>query len=202
MACGPTQRSQGTFLFPHPQSPCPWSSPRLQEDKSTSCCCGFSQLNLSSTCALQALPSSCPAMIHGSSSALPYMGSWNVPSPALGISQCQEVPFSLLCHQPCLLPWSPAHAGHRPSLPHSAPHTTVPWGAPVPYHPLPHRCHPQARVPSLYGKPWSFPCPQIMVHAQQDRLSREHFPADPDMGSGCGAATSLCLILTKMVIFI
>lgn len=164
----PPKGAQETFLFPHPQSPCPRGLSQIAGGQRhlmlLQICCGSSQLNLSSSCALQSFPSPCPAMIHGSFSALPHMGTWNFTFPARGKTMLKSAFFSAL--PPALfVPLVPCPCWHRPSLPHSAPHTAVPWGAPVPHHPLPHRWHPQAQaqVPTPYGNPWSFPCPQITV---------------------------------------
>lgn len=167
------------------------ASLRPQEAKGTSHCSKMAAAPPSSTsparvpCAPS--PAPCSAVIHGSSPALPYMGTLHfLIFPALG----KPKGAFLYALPPALFaPLVPCPgASHRPTMPHDAPHATP---APLCSHPMPsphhlnhHRCHPhpKAHASSPCSNPWLFSCPQMMV--QQSRLARQGIPADHSVEKG------------------
>lgn len=155
---------------------------------------------------LAALPQLIPAVIHGSSSALPYVGTWNLTFPAHNPKKCLFLCFAT---SPVCSPGPLPVLGTDPACP-TQQFLGVALSHTIPYptdaiHIHRHESLPQmatlghSHVPKFW---WDRDTPRSWVHMQQGRLSREHIPADPHMGSGCGTATSLCLVLTKMLISI
>lgn len=109
----PPNEVQGALPFPLPQSPSPRGLSQaaggqrhlvLLQDG-----CSSSQLDLSPKGALRSFSSSlpcCDSWLH----SLPFL-IWELCISSLFLhweNQCQRVPFYMLCHQPRLLPWSPA----------------------------------------------------------------------------------------------
>lgn len=118
-----------------------------------------------------ASPAHCPAVIHSSSPALPYMGTLSfLAFPALG----GPMPKSVFSY--ALTPvFSPGPCQEQVTDPTcllvlpTQQLLGVPLSHAIPFHLSHHRCHPhpQAHVPSSCSNPCSFLCPQMMPHMQQ-----------------------------------
>lgn len=166
--------------------------PRLQEAKSTSRCSVMAVAPPSSTSPSRVpcspSPARCLAVIHGSSPALPYMGTLHfLTFPALGnpksafLYALPPAPFVPLRDQGQV-----TDPTHPTVLPTQQQFLGVPLSHAISYHLRHHRCHPhpQECVPSPCSNRWSFPCPHMMAHVQQSRSARQYVPADRSMGKG------------------
>lgn len=161
-AYDPTQSGvQGALPFPHPQSPTPRGLLRPQRAKGTSCCSRMDAAPPTSTplarVPCSSSPAHCPAVIHGSSPALPYMGIlhfFTFPVPGKPVPKSvflyalQPAPFGPLA--PC------PGAGHRPTMPHV---TTVPLCSHLKPPPPPE----PSQMPTTSTGTWLFPKQQPLA---------------------------------------